>query len=319
MMIKGTDLSVYQIIDYPVMHADGIQFSLNRIGQGLNIIDSRYSIHCDGCDSTSTPWGTYLFGDYRANPAAQGKRLWTMQGSRHGLCPDWMDMEYYSYWGYPSGAAMYSWGCQFLVGYETACNLNHRIRAYMNPDMLNHIRPYLKTGDPFMRNGIAIAAYGLMSAAHPHSVKHPVKRLAHRLLGAVKSGAPNVSPFPRWDFWQYAGDKTVRWSKGSADLDYYNGTLEELTAGVTPTPTPTPTPKPSTTTMTVITTDGVNVRTGAGTNCSFYMVNGVKKALPYKTVVQVIQQQNDSRGNPWALIDVGQWVCINYNGTQLLK
>ena len=207
-MIAGTDLAYSnRKINYPAMKADGIQFAFIRIGQGLEISDNLYIIHKAGCKSIGIPWGPYFFADYSYPPVVQSTRFSLLVGEDIGELPWMFDFEYEERlgWGRPSGYAMYKWGCSFLENLEQKAPKGKKLETYTNPDLIHAMKPWLKPGDPFLRNGLFLAHW-------------------------TTEQYIDFEPWSKWDFWQQAGDVHGDWSEGDVDYDYFNGTEAELCA-----------------------------------------------------------------------------------------
>jgi GH25 family lysozyme M1 (1,4-beta-N-acetylmuramidase) len=223
-MIRVTDMA-YSVtnVNYLKMSQE-IDAAVLRVGQGPTIIDNMFSTHVLGCDQAKVPWLTYFFSDYRYSAYSQALRYINLVNGRWGRTkyPAWMDLEFEDYaplnWPRPSGYRMYLWGCQFITTFEGAAR-NIEIGSYMNLDMINQLRPYLKSGDPFMR--------------------HPLWLADWTTLAYLK-----FAPWPKWTLWQEAGDVKADWTSSAVDYDYFNGTLEDL-LGQAPSPIPVPTPIPT--------------------------------------------------------------------------
>ena len=124
-----------------------------------------------------------------------------------------------------------------------------------------------------------------------------------------------------WRIWQYGADVANTAGKNagrdyggitpSMDLNYYNGTAEQMLAWLNLPVSPPPPPPPSRPAVVVVLA-GVKVRKGPGGN--FAQVG----TLAVGTKVQILAEQKDASGNTWGQISTG-WACMIYLGHVYIK
>ena len=218
-MIIGVDVSYWQgKIDWKKMKPAGAEFAFIRAGQGFGK-DTRFVENGTGARGRLLR-SAYQFFDYRASPAGQAQTLMGWLGSDRGEMAPTFDWERNPYWEetMPSGAGALA-----------------IIKAWVDEiKRLDGRKPI------FYSNPSHIAALG----AIPDWLRELPLFIAN--YGVSK---PSFTGWSDWAFWQYALGKGRGPEFGTTgldiDLDYFNGTLEQLHAfaGVT-LPAPEPEPEP---------------------------------------------------------------------------
>jgi GH25 family lysozyme M1 (1,4-beta-N-acetylmuramidase) len=206
-MIEGTDLSYgTRNVKYAAMHAAGIEFAINKLGQGGYSIDPLALTHRDGCISAGVYWSWYYFGDYRyPAPAQARKHVELLKGSYgFGQIGEWLDLEYEEGlgWGRPSGLSMLAWLRSYLHEFQAQAP-GVTLGIYTNPDLIHEMKPY----------GIAD-----ITSAMPLYIAH-----------WTTEKYIDYEPWLSWAFWQQAGDVLAPWATGGVDYDYCNvANVDEL-------------------------------------------------------------------------------------------
>lgn len=218
--VLGCDVSFWQDnnstpqqINFHAMRQAGARFVFIRAGQ-LTWPDSDYDYNWRESKAAGLLRGAYHFFDYRSNAANQARWFAGVMKPDMGELPPVLDVEIVSAWGRPTRAnilaAIQSYATTFQA--ETG----KRLMIYTNPDMLiNVLKP----------------VPDWLSADYPLWVAH------------YGTQSPRHDGWPRWTFWQFTdrGDG-AKFGVESAqiDLNYFNGSEEELRvfAGIDPPPPP---------------------------------------------------------------------------------
>lgn len=217
-MILGLDVSFWQgKIDWTKPRKAGAEFAFIRAGQGMGK-DTRFTENWTAAKGNALR-SAYQFFDYRISPAGQAQTLMGWLGNDRGEMAPTLDWERNTYWPetMPTGAAALGvikpWVNEII-------RLDGRLPIfYSNP---SHILALGTIPDWLKALPLFVANYGVSK--------------------------PAFTGWSSWTFWQYALGKgrgpEFGVSSLDIDLDYFNGTLEELRAfaGVSIPPTPEPEP-----------------------------------------------------------------------------
>ena len=220
-MILGVDVSYWQgKINWAKMKPAGAEFAFIRAGQGFGK-DTRFAENWAGARN-SLPRSAYHFFDYRASPAQQAQTFLGWLGGDRGEMPPTLDWEKNTYWpeDMPTGAAALA---IIKAWVDEVKRRDGRLPIfYSNP---SHIAALGVIPDWLRELPLFIANYGVSK--------------------------PSFTGWGNWTFWQYALGKGRGPEFGTTgldiDLDYFNGTVEQLRAfaGATlPAPEPEPTEPP---------------------------------------------------------------------------
>jgi len=202
--VKGMDVSVYQgTINWAQAKADGIQYAIIRVSDGLNSPDSKFDANWSGSRAAGVIHGAYQFFEPGQDPIAQADMLLAKIGGK--LKPDdlppMIDVEVTGGLGPSQVAAKVK---QWIA----------HVKAKVGRD------PIVYTGMYFWRDSVGGAN------VLPSVLFHAQYTTA---------ACPNIAdPWPTWAFWQYTSSGSVAGISGNVDVDRWNGTLAQLKAFLGP-------------------------------------------------------------------------------------
>ena len=193
--VSGIDVSKYQGgVDWPAVQKAGVSFAFIRVSDGLDSLDEHFANNWTGAHAAGLLRGAYQYFRPSEDAAAQAALfLQSVRRLRPGDLPPVLDV-------------------------ETLDDLPAK-------DVVQQIRRWLfyvakRTGrTPILyTNSSTWTALGAPD-------------LSAYLLWMARWEAqcpPPLSGFARWHFWQYDSDGRVDGIEGAVDLDWFNGTLEDL-------------------------------------------------------------------------------------------
>ena len=199
----GIDVSHYQgKIDWAAVAHSGIQFAFLKATEGCGPADSRFRENWAAAGAAGILRGAYHFFHPAQDIGAQtGIFLRTLQAVSPGELPPVLDLEVPHEWiayGCVKRAAMIlNWldTVQERLGTTPIAYLN----PSFGPDVLGAAAP------------VALARFPLW--------------VAHYTAGS----RPSVpKPWDSWTFWQHTSTGTVDGISGIVDLDYFNGSEDDL-------------------------------------------------------------------------------------------
>lgn len=210
MLTLGCDLSHYQPrTDYAAVHAAGYAFGYLKVTEGLTVSDDLASTHWAGLGAVGMLRGCYHF--FRAtSPGRAQARRFVEAVAKLGTTdlPMCLDVEADN--GLPRGEVA-----------DGVVDAVHELAT------LTGRRPLLYCGPGFWSTlpagpCLEVARLTDLWVAHYTTATHPL--LPHG--------------WSRYALWQYSGDATVPGIHGGADVDRFDGSLEELRAWGTGGPLP---------------------------------------------------------------------------------
>jgi hypothetical protein len=246
-MLNGTDLSFYNVVDYPAMHAAGIGFSINRTYSG-SAVDSKFPVHTAGCKSVGDKTGSYFVGNYTRAAKGQASQMIALQRDTD-IVPA-LDWERLPGTTFPNRARQLDWLEVFYAELEANYTEGNGDLLYINVSTLQSLRP---VPDWLLRRKLWLAYPGTWTAAM-------------------------IAPWKTVTVHQYKLDTTAPWAKSTIDLD----SCDDLTAilkGVTPTPAPVFVPYDVKVTATAL-----NIRSGPST---IYPVVSTAKYGEVQTILEI--------------------------------
>lgn len=211
-MIQGFDCSHFNTINWKTL-PDIFKFCFIKGAQGLTYHDPAFQTNWKAAKDKGLEVGTYDFWVANADPAAQADNFLNrgVDWSLPGQLPPVIDIEN-QVGATPVISAQLD---RYILDNKTKCRDN-ALRlleivatrtgktpiVYCSPNFLNE----------YLGDSVSFSKYGLWIAGYQDRVPH------------LPAG------FTNWLFWQYSERGTQQGSStgGSLDLDYFNGTIEQL-------------------------------------------------------------------------------------------
>jgi lysozyme len=204
---QGIDVSFWQDnngtpqkINWSKAHQAGAVFAFIKASES-NFTDEDFGYNWIGAKQAGLLRGAYHFYNYTQPPEAQADYFINLLKNDWGELPPALDLEERSQWAWPGAAAVKTGVQTFLQRVEAACG--RKPLFYTNPNMILYMIPPIPEW---------LKAYPLWIANYT-------------------SGSPLIAPWSTWTFWQYSqtGDGYAYGMESpNLDLDYFNGTEEEL-------------------------------------------------------------------------------------------
>jgi lysozyme len=197
--VKGMDVSYYQgTIDWAKVKADGVQYAIIRVSDGLNTPDTKFDSYWAGSRAAGVLHGAYQFFEPSQDPIAQADMLLAKIGTlKPDDLPPTIDVE--------------------VTGGLTPAQVGAKVKQW-----IAHVKaavgrdPIVYTGMYFWRDSVG-GANVLPSV------------LFHAQY--TSAACPDIAaPWTTWHFWQYTSTGTVNGISGGVDIDRWNGTMAELQA-----------------------------------------------------------------------------------------
>lgn len=229
-MITGIDVSHWQDIDIPPLvptHIDffkarqaGAVFVFIKASQGFakdHVFDTSWTL----AYNAGLLRGAYHFYSKAYPPEAQAKFFCDVIRTLPGELPPVLDYE-------PAGASKDDMVDIMAFMVEVERSAGKRPIFYSNPNNVKNILE-VKVGEPLTKYPLWIAQY-------------PTQRDGETPeQAALRFGHPYITPWEQYHFWQYSshGDgKKYGAESGNIDLNYWNGTMDELNlfCGIKPKP-----------------------------------------------------------------------------------
>jgi lysozyme len=194
--VDGIDVSHYQgAIDWQKVAGSGVKFAFAKAAEGDTVTDSQFSTNWSGMAEAGLLRGAYDFYTVGSDPNTQAQHFLDRVKLVPGDLPPMVDIE-------TEGKAG-----------ESDSGLITDLRRYI--DILSRAygtAPFIYTGPGFWNDHLNdsfgdcplwVAEYGV-------------------------SSPKAVSGWSYWSIWQYSQTGSVPGVSGDVDLDYFNGTLDQL-------------------------------------------------------------------------------------------
>jgi GH25 family lysozyme M1 (1,4-beta-N-acetylmuramidase) len=309
MTVLGVDVSSYQAsVDWPQLKANGVEFAIVKVSQGVSLTDSMATNHLNGAKNAGMLAGLYHFMDAHVPALAQAQYAY---GLASKMDFDFLCLDVEELGGIPSPA--------------TVSSTAHAILQYWAAKTTKPLVIYSRS--EFIEVDATPALswclnYPLWLASYPFQDGR-LELTWDQFKTLIPAGGPW---FPKdwpdkthkWTFWQFSGDKFITPGLGLGDYNLFNGSLDDLykwagksVLAETPVQTvPQPAPvaqQPSGGLTGVVRADVLNVMAGPGIN--------------YPVVGQVLKgftcEVNKISGTDiWVEVDPGRWICIQRGSTQ---
>jgi len=214
-MIRGFDVSFWQDnIDWDKAAKQDSKFCFIKASQDTTA-DTQFARNWKEAKRVGFLRGAYHFADYRTYAVPQAQYMWSLLKDDPGELPPVLDLE--QYWTpLPPGSRALAWVKDW--GSEMSRLCGSKPILYTSPSVIKY---WLATIPDWLKEWpLWIANYGVSE--------------------------PGYSPWPKWTLWQYStvGPGTAYGMQSlGLDMDWFNGSLEELQAfcGKKPEPKPLPT------------------------------------------------------------------------------
>jgi GH25 family lysozyme M1 (1,4-beta-N-acetylmuramidase) len=199
-IVKGIDVSYYEAsVDWPAVHAAGVDFTFIRATDGLQYIDPTFPGYWDGAKSAGVIRGAYQFFRPAEDPVAQADLLLSKIGTiEPGDLPPVIDVE--------------------VSGGLTTAQVAAAVHAWVD-------RVTAAIGRP------PIVYAGLYSW-HDLTANADLTSSPLWVAQYTSAACPDIpAPWTQWRFWQDSSTGSVDGIPGSTlDLDVFDGTLDDLRA-----------------------------------------------------------------------------------------
>jgi len=213
-MVKGFDISHFNNINWSAMPV-GEQFAFIKAAQGVSFHDPAFQYNWHAARAKGMIVGTYDFWVANTDPKAQADNFLNrgVDWSLPGVLPPVIDIEN-QVGATPVMSAQMD---KYILNNKNQCRDNalqllEIVAArsgktpivYCSPNFLNE----------YLGDSVSFSKYGLWIAGYQDHVPH------------LPAG------FTNWLFWQYSqyGQLNGQAAGGSLDLDYFNGTYQQLQA-----------------------------------------------------------------------------------------
>ncbi|NPV87675.1 MAG: glycoside hydrolase family 25 protein [Anaerolineae bacterium] len=220
--VQGLDVSKWQDdnttpqqIDFNKAKRAGAYFVFIKASQDV-YADPDFAYNWNAAKTAGLIRGAYHFFDYRKSPKTQADYLASLLKDDWGELPPVLDFEKHPAWDLPTRDKCLRMIKEFFTQLETTCP--KKPLFYTNPSMIKYT----------------------LSPIPDWLLEHPLW-IAHYYVSA-----PSYKPWAKWHFWQYSdrGDGLAYGMESlQVDMNWWNGTLEELHqfANLEPPPPPPPT------------------------------------------------------------------------------
>ena len=281
-ILRGIDTSHHQgAKNWPVVLGSGkANFVYVKLSEGETYTDPHAEADVLALRQSSTPWGGYHFFRPTMDIQAQAQNFWRL--GQYALLPPWLDVEPVK--NDPRYAADLAWWTN-----TPKPQIQARIKEMLDAlEAISGVRPIIYSAD-WVWKMVGVAGW------EPQ----------YRLAVASYTATPVVpAPWTEWTFWQFSASGIVPGINKPVDLNYFNGTMDDLMdlCGETPAP------PPGVIAQARVLGNGLRVRkTPWGT---------IIRALKQGDIVNVYEiQELDT----WARIGDKEFVCVQNKGTQFLE
>lgn len=198
---KGIDVSVYQgRVDWRRVKQDGVSFAFIKATEGATLLDSRLVENRRNARANGIPCGYYHFFRPRSSLQGQIDNFVNAIGKLYpGDLPPVLDLEVPDQWR------------EFSVGER-----NRMVKAWVDgvkaklgADPIIYCSAYFP--DDILGNAQWLENYPLWVAHY------------------TRAGSPRVpQPWDFWTFWQFTDTGRVQGIAGDVDVNFFNGSMEQL-------------------------------------------------------------------------------------------
>ena len=220
--------------------------------------------------------GAYHFLDWDISPKEQAQYAWSIIKHDPGELPPVIDFEYWN----PPPPNAYDLLWQYVVEMER----------------LSGKKPIIYTGAFFWKK------YGTQTDIWKN---YPLWIASYSNQAYMETNVKDMTPWDKWTFWQYTdkGDGIAFGAESKGlDMNFFNGTLEQLRAFATGEIIPTPEP-PTTSAIELKVLRPINIRSQPNTNGS------VVGSYVTGTIVKALDIHVNSNTSVWIRTDKG-WSAV---------
>jgi lysozyme len=287
---SGIDVSRYQgTINWSAVKASGVLFAAARATVGTSYTDPQFSTNWNGMKANGIYRMAYHVIYPDLSPTVQIQHFTNVVGSDQGELPPVLDLE-------------------LDRGLDNATLVQRTYACLLAMEQSFGRRPILYTSAGFWNTHMIVNNHV------------PAWTNTYDLWVANYTTAQSPT-MPRgwtsWKFWQWSSTGTVPGINGSVDLDWFQGTPEELQAYATGTPAPPPPPPPPETILgkaKVIASPKINVRSSPAITAT----NDVGD-LNRGCIVVVLEILQDGNNLWYRIGGPNLWVAARYQGRDLME
>jgi lysozyme len=258
-MIYGIDVSRYQpVVDWTLLKIQGVEFAFIKATQGNYHVDPMMRTHLAGAKAVGMITGLYHWDDPLETPASQA--AWFLEKTK-GLDFDFAIDDAEQQW-----ADWQEWSAGCITQLLSPEVISHSAQTILQTWENAGLKTILYTRKSFMesfsRPMLNWCGKKILWLAHyPYNLDRintswEIFKTKH--LPTI-AGPDLPEGVTHWDFWQFTGDKfTLPGNSGAIDVNFYNGSREQLDdlAGKTTVP---PQPEPPEEPMTTVTGKSLGV------------------------------------------------------------
>jgi len=188
--VPGIDVSHFQgVIDWDRVKAAGIQFAFIKATDGISGKDPNLAVNMSGAAKAGIPFGLYHFYRPTEDAGAQAANFL------------WID--------------------------HTLAQLPPVLDLEMDPLKVSDAETWLEAVEDSMY--VVPIVYGSPAFLSAHFEDWSgVKTYPLWVAEYTDRPAPVSGPWANWDFWQYSNSGTVNGISGPVDLNWFNGSLDDL-------------------------------------------------------------------------------------------
>jgi lysozyme len=211
-MLYGIDVSHHQeLIDWQKVRKSGVRFAFIKASEGEGFIDPMYEQNLRGAVDASILPGSYHFFLPRYDPLAQARhyvRVLQENAVDAPCLPPCIDLE-------TPGLGKSGLNQSVRIFLEEIFHLTgRRSLLYVSPGFWNSYLPVP-----------VFSGYKLVRSEVDWAAEYPLW-LAHYTTGWPYQ----VYPWAGWRFWQYSSSGKIAGVATRVDLNFFNGTADELAA-----------------------------------------------------------------------------------------
>jgi len=194
--VNGIDVSHYQgSIDWAKVKASGVDFAFAKAAQGTGTSDSQFANNWAGMKAAGVLRGAYDFYDVGSNPESQAKNFLGKFTIESGDLPPMVDVE------------------TEKAGAESNANLIKDLHIYCGViKAVCGVEPFIYTGPSFWNDHLDASFSDCPLWVAEYGVSQPKP----------------VTGWKYWTIWQYSQSGSVPGISGAGDMDYFNGSLDQL-------------------------------------------------------------------------------------------
>lgn len=330
-LIRGMDISHWSgLVNWVVVRSDNIiQFVIAKCTEGLDFLDDQYFNNRDGCFSVKLPFGAYHF--YRHNGDPIGQKNWFKSKIGAGVKVAVADVETYlaKLLGIKPGSDYKTWQAAIKNINKLMTREAVSEHTLVCAEAIQAAQATLADDVYTFCKGLKNDGFRVVIYSSPGFILSFLQdaRLAEFELWIAHIGVsePTIpapwAQYGKWTvnplvvMWQDTWELVVEgvpeaavdgnlWSPAAGDLYQWFGNGEPYTE-----PGNGELPQY----LVVLTTAGLNVRTGHGTTYS-----SVGK-LPSQVCLQPFERWESASGDIWYRIGVSRWVAAQYAGQKLCE